>query len=156
MSDVKDLSRKAVALKWLGDRIKAEQAAVKDALTQALGAGGRAHAITDSGADVGTVSVSMPTTPDPVPVVSDPARLVAWLDEHEPDAVVRTVAGWWEAALPTWIEVHDGELPPGVEVIVPQPKRPTVSVRISPRQEEALIREIGGMLPALIEGGDAQ
>lgn len=156
MSDVKDLARKAVALKWLTDRLKAEQTAVKDALTEALGGGGRAHAVTDSGADVGTVSVSMPSTPDPVPVVSDPARLVTWLEENDPDAVVRTVAGWWEAALPAWIEAHDGELPPGVEIICPAPRSPAVSVRISPRQEEALLREIGGMLPALIEGGDAQ
>lgn len=150
-----EMVRRIVALKVAGDRIKAMEKAAKAEVVEALGAGGRMHAITpDSGEDFGTVSVSAPKPGQPTPVVTDPAALASWLAEEDPSAVRMVPADWWLKALPQWVEAHGGEVPPGVEIQEPAPRSPYVSVRLSEAQRAVVDRLSMVETAGLIEAGE--
>lgn len=149
-----EMVRRIVALKVAGDRIRTMEKAAKAEAVEALGAGGRMHAVTDAGEDFGTVSVSMPKPGTPAPVVTDPAALASWLAEEDPSAVRMVPADWWLKALPAWVEAHGGEVPPGVEIVEPRERAPYVSVRLSEEQRAVVDRLSMVETAGLIEAGE--
>lgn len=151
--DSRDITLGLATLKVISETYKTVENGLKGRLIELLGAGGRQYATTDSGEEIATVSISKPKPTEPKPVVESPRELTAWLMEEEPEAVVMTPADWWIAALPKWIAAHDGELPPGVSMSEPVMREPSVSVRISAQQREALMRLAPQEAKALLEMG---
>ncbi|MDU0864448.1 hypothetical protein [Actinomyces urogenitalis] len=149
-----EMVRRIVALKVASDRIRTMEKAAKAEAVEALGPGGRMHAVTPGGEDFGTVSVSMPKRGVPAPVVVDPAALASWLAEEDPSAVRMVPADWWVQALPSWVEAHDGEVPPGVEIVEPRERAPYVSVRLSEEQRAVVDRLSMVETAGLIEAGE--
>ena len=88
------------------------------------------------GRQIGTVTVS---APQPRYQVVDEKALVAWLEWNKPDAVHKVPAPWFVAAtsLGGFIK-QTGEIPDGVELVMPAPR---ISARVSTAQEE-VIREL--------------
>lgn len=158
MDQIKELDSREItlglaAIKVINESYKTIENRLKARLIELLGAGGRQYATTDSGEEIATVSISKPKPTEAKPVVESARELTAWLMEEEPDAVVMTPADWWLAALPQWIKAHDGELPPGVSLSEPVMREPSVSVRISAQQREALMRLAPQEAKAFLELG---
>lgn len=132
MSTKTELANRAAIASWIRKRAAAILADTKRDLADIMDEGDRSYAIVD-GDKIGTVSVS---SPEVKPAITDPAAFTAWVKANKPDAIEETVADWYKAtANLAAVIAKTGEVPDGVEMVA---GAPTVSVRVSGKQEEAL------------------
>lgn len=144
MVNAQELAARMVVVKAVKDRVAAEEARLKAALSEVMDPGDRKMAVVD-GAEIGTVSRAKAGVRA---VLRDEAALVEWCraNGHQ-GAIVEAVADWFKAPrnLLALIEKSGGEVPDGVDLA---DSGGFVSVRQSAAQEDALAR-------LLAEGGVA-
>ena len=131
---VTELATRLTAIKTAARVLADAERDTKAALLDAVGPGRTVHAWVD-GADCGTVSVTKPAPPGLT--VTDDAAFLAWCRVNAPHAIVETVRDIDRRAILTHA-TETGDLPDGVDLASSQ-SRPTVSVRMSGEQREALI-----------------
>ena len=146
MTDKKDALRRAAVATYLARAATREKEKALAELKAIMSPGEAAKALYE-GEAYGTVSV---TRGAPRYKVVDADALTNWLEWNKPDAVKRVPAPWFVAAvnLDGFIK-QTGEIPDGVELVTPDP---SISSRVSPKQESFLRELLASGEIALIEG----
>jgi hypothetical protein len=140
MSSAEDrlLAGRQVFTKVIQDDVKRAFAATRDELEPRLAADEGIAAELPDGTRIGTVKRSKPRR---APTVTDEAALLAWVAEHRPDEIVRSVNPAFVDACKAQIRRHGhafdpdtGEIIPGIEMLdgapsyLPQPDPEMVPV----------------------------
>lgn len=136
MSEVREAAARAAAAQYLTRLARDLLAGERDVLAAVMMPGDRIVA-RHGGVPIGTVTMTDPKPVEKV-TVTDEGALLSWCRVHAPEAVIETVAPWFTApGNLAAVIAQAGEVPDGVEVVTVTGE-PTVTVRLSAAQREAL------------------
>lgn len=144
------------AIKYMQDRLAELEELEKAALKADVGGrmAGAAGVLPD-GTEGCTVSITKPTPvpakPGGLPYVSNPQLFTEWVEQHHPDAIVKSVRA---TDIPHILggALKNGEVPPGCELTVEEPATQkgggVVQVRQSKAQKQNISRALmAGAIP---------